>query len=740
MKEFFNNLRKFISTLGLVEQSQIVASTIVIVLMVTILAIYIFTGEQLRLLDFFTLITVGIFGFMIVYFFAKYGLQINEQHQQLRALNEVSQAVSHSVDLKIVLQSALEKICELFKADFGWIFLIEDNKLQLKYQYKIQTKIFPEKIALDEKWIEFLKLDNEISQSFIDKQQFISKQLRKFNIQDWASLPLERNNDFIGAILIASRNPNVFKKKQLETLTTFRNQIYVALSNAYLFFQLKQSEKMYQDLYENLPDMYHSVDKKGIIVSCNKTETEYLGYKKDELIGKLVTVLYPTDQHDTVMERINYIFNKRVELKGIEEIMQKKDKDQIIVSINTSLVYDEHGEPTLLRIVARDITKQKMMEEKIIQAQKIDSIGNLAGGVAHDFNNILNSILGPASMMKRKLTPDDKYYKYITLIEDSARRGAAVTRQLLTFSRKSNVYFKVTNINKIVEDTVQLFERSVPKIIQVKKNLQKDILLVNVDEGQIEQALLNLFLNAQDAMPDGGVITVSTRSVDLNEALPAVYSDVPPGKYVQIKIIDTGKGIPKEQITRIFDPFYTTKPQSKGTGLGLSVVYGVVKSHKGSIIVESELNIGTAFTIYLPRVDKIKQTEEEPGETTIVGGNEHILIVDDDTGANIVAGDILKELGYKVTISQDGYEAIENFQSTNYYDLVILDLNMPGISGKDVFKKMRQLNPSIKVLICSGYSDTIINDDEFLKEIDGYLHKPYMYEDLAKSVRDVLDK
>lgn len=740
MVNYLKKLKRVGSSLGLVEQSQMVASTTVVVLMMTIVAIYLFTGERLRWLDFFTLITVGLFGFLIVYFIAKYGQKINEQHQHLVGLNAIAQAVSRSVELNIVLQNALEKVCELLNADFGWIFLLENGKLQLKHQYKIQRNIFPEKLILDEKWIEVLKLDPEITPAFFEKQQYINSQLKQLGLADWASLPLERNMNFIGAILIASRNANAFKKNQLELLSTFRNQISLALNNAYLFEQLKQSEQLYQDLYENLPDMYHSINKDGIIVNCNKTEAEYLGYSKEELIGKSVAIIYPEDKGSNVIERVKYIFAQKVELKSVEETFQKKDGSNIVVSINTSLEYDSEGKPTLIRVVARDVTKQKMLEEKVIQAQKIDSIGNLAGGVAHDFNNILNSILGPASMMKRKLNEQDRFYKYIELIEDSARRGAAVTRQLLTFSRKSNIYFKLTNVNKIVEDAVTLFERSVPKLFQIKKNLYGNVLLVNADEGQIEQAILNLFMNAQDAMPEGGIITITTRAVDLTESIPAVFSDIPPDKYVQIKIVDNGRGIPRENLHKIFEPFFTTKEQSKGTGLGLSVVYGVVKSHKGYITVESELNIGTAISIYLPMIDKIVESEETKETHILVGGGEHILIVDDDIGANIVAGDILKELGYKVTIVQDGFQAIEKIQSTNYFDLVILDLNMPGVSGKDVFYHIKKLNPSIKVLVCSGYSDTVLNDEDFLKDINGYLHKPYMYEDLAKSVREVLDK
>lgn len=736
----FEHIKKFTSSLGLVEQSQVVASTAVIVLLMTILSINIATGQDLRWVDFITLITVGIFGFLIVFFISKYGLQINEQHRQLLALNTIAQAVSHSVELKTVLQNSLENVVDLLSADGGWIYLVENETMELKHSYKIQTKILPDQIPLDSKLAEALKLNNEPSQFTFEEEQLISERFFKYNIPTWASLPLELNAQFVGTIIIASKYSNAFKPKQLELLQAFRNQISVALNNAYLFEQMKQSERLYADLYENLPDMYHSVNPDGIIVSCNKTELDHLGFTKDEIIGRKITKLYPLEYHEVIFNRIKELFNTGVDLKGVEEIMQNKNGTRINVSVNTSIVYNSERKPVLVRMVARDITKQKLMEEKIIQAQKIDSIGNLAGGVAHDFNNILNSILGPASMMKRKLSDSDNFYKYITLIEDSARRGASVTRQLLTFSRKSNVYFRNTNINKIISDTVHLFERSIPKSTQVKWTPSKENLIVNGDDGQLEQALLNLLINSQAALHNGGIITVLCNSITTKEHLSAAFNDIPPGNYVSIKVIDNGAGIPKDIILKIFEPFFTTKDQSKGTGLGLSVVYGVVRNHNGYISVDSEIGVGTAFTIYLPRIEKTDNIEKDKSAENVVGGNERVLIVDDDTGANVVGGDILRELGYKVDLSHDGFQAIEKFQNNNVYDLVVLDLNMPGISGKEVFYRLKKLKPSIKILICSGYSDTILNDDDFIKSIDGYLHKPYMYEELAKAVREAIDK
>jgi PAS domain S-box-containing protein len=749
MENPLKQIKKFTSSLGLVEQSQVVASTAVIVLLITIIGIHFFSGRELQWWDFFTLVTVGIFGFLIVYYIAKYGLQINEQHQQLLALNAIAHAVSRSVELNTVLQNSLEKVCELSNVDFGWIYLVEDYHLELKHQYRIKLKFLPDQIDIDSKWVQNLQNQTEpvgliVSEGDYQELQnaddFISNVLKKIDVKSWVSMPLERINKFVGVIILASKNQGTFTRKKLDLLTAFGNQISVALNNAYLFEQLKQSEHLYADLYENLPDMYHSVNRECILVNCNTTETGHLGYSKDELVGKKITKLYPEDKHQSILEKFKDIFENRKEIKGSEESMMKKNGEVIDVSVSTSLVYDSTENPLLVRVVARDITTQKKMEQKIIQAQKIDSIGNLAGGVAHDFNNILNSILGPASMMKRKLKEDDAFYKYINLIEDSARRGASVTRQLLTFSRKSNVYFRPMDMNNVIEDTVRLFERSVPKSTRMSWMLSKNFVIVNADGGQLEQAILNLFLNAQDAMPNGGVITISCKMVNLVETISVVYSDVPPGNYVQITIVDTGSGIQKDILPKIFEPFFTTKEPSKGTGLGLSVVYGVVKSHNGYISVESEVGIGTAFTIYLPRIEKFEDVQSDAKTEKIIGGSEKILLVDDDLGANIVGVDILKELGYKVEAVRDGFHAIEKIQNDAYFDLVILDLNMPGMSGKDVFYNLKKLRATLKILICSGYSDSILNDEAFNQAVDGFLYKPYLYEDLARSVREALDK
>ena len=268
----------------------------------------------------------------------------------------------------------------------------------------------------------------------------------------------------VRVIILASRNREAFSNKQIDLIMAFANEIGIAMENAMLFEQVRKSEERYIDLFENSPDMSHIINKAGIIINCNQTEATRLGYSKEELIGKSILKIYPPEYHKEAQQTLNDIFDRNKEIKGLEEKITAKNGELIDVSINASIILDETGQP-LVRAVARDITAQKNFEAKIIHAQRIDSIGNLAGGIAHDFNNILTSILGSTSIMKRKMEHDDHWYRFADIIETAARRGASLTRQLLTFARKSNVQFRPIAVNDIIEETLRLFERSTDKTI-----------------------------------------------------------------------------------------------------------------------------------------------------------------------------------------------------------------------------------------------------------------------------------
>lgn len=741
----FRTIKKFRSQLGPVEQAQVVASTAVVVAMVTIVMVRVFSDYKIGWwYDFVSVITVGIFGFLIVYFTLKYGRLLEEQKQELLALNTIAEAVNRAVEINYLLENALHEVKRLLDVECGWIYHVESGKLVLKATQGVENMtdviIKPDANAEDEdlRWIRAPHIEKRPRV----KGRKNSVQWKYGEIETWASVPMMMKDKFAGVIVVASKeskDSKEFSKKQLDLMNAFANQIGVALENSALFERLRNSEERYMDLFEHSPDMYHIVNRKGVIVSCNQTEADRLGYKKEELVGQSILKLYPNSYHGEARRLLGQIFEHNHEITGLEEQMLTKVGELIDVSVNTSIIYDETKKPVFMRGVARDITEKKKLESKIIHAQRIDSIGNLAGGVAHDFNNILTSILGSTAIMKRKMKRNDTWFRFVDIIETAAKRGAGLTRQLLTFARKSTVQFRPVVVNDIIEETLHLFERSVDKTILIKKVLSGEINIVNGDDGQIQQAILNLLINARDAMPNGGTITVQSENINFTKQRPAGFGEARSGEYTSVSIADTGIGMEHHVQQRIFEPFFTTKDQGKGTGLGLSVVYGVVNSHNGFITVQSEPGIGSKFNLFLPLLtdsEKIKRTSKT---TKLLRGSEHVLVVDDEEHVGEVIGSMLQDLGYKVTVAKSGKEALSLYKKKKRFDVIVLDMNMPTMGGKETFYRLKEIDPAVRVVVSTGYSNTSLESSPLRSAVDGILQKPYQMEDLSKTMRKAIE-
>jgi len=742
MKFGFRKFRQVRATLGPVEQAQIVASTAVVVAMVTIILVRVFSGYSLDWWDFVSVTIVGIFGFMIVFFTLKYGRQLEEQKQELLSLKTFAEAINQSTEVQFLLQNALREVSQLLDVEYGWIYHVENGKLVLKASeqtggagfYIIEPNTSVEELSVE--WVRTARIQ-------IRPKRRKGKTFDSWHFPDiaaWASVPILMKDTFQGMIVVASKDRNAFDKKQLDLMSAFANQIGVAMENVGLIDRLRKSEERYMDLFEHSPDMYHIVNRDGMIVSCNQTEANRLGYRKEEMVGQSIFKIYPAAYHDTAKELLRTIFANNQEMKGLEEQMVTKAGELIDVSVNTSVIVDETGKPFLMRAVARDITEKKQLEEKIFHAQRIDSIGNLAGGVAHDFNNILTSILGSTAIMKRKLKRNEMWYRFVDIIETAAKRGAGLTRQLLTFARKSNVQFRPVIINDIVRETLQLFERSIDKTITIEEYFPQEICIINGDDGQIQQAMLNLLINARDAMSEGGTITVSSDIVDFDRQPKKNLGESKSGKYVSIAIVDSGIGMHRAVQQRIFEPFFTTKDQGKGTGLGLSVVYGVVNSHNGFITVQSEPGEGSEFVLYFPLLTDLESIKRATKQPRLLHGKENVLVVDDEEPVTEVISGMLKNLGYKVTVVNSGQRALSLFRKKKRFDVIVLDINMPEMSGKETFQKIKELDPDARVIISTGYGTKSIESMPLREAVDGFLEKPYQLEELSKTMRAVLDK
>jgi len=379
-------------------------------------------------------------------------------------------------------------------------------------------------------------------------------------------------------------------------------------------------------------------------------------------------------------------------------------------------------------------------DDQLNQMEKMASIGTLSAGIAHDFNNMMGAILSSTQMLKMKISPESPLMKFCGIIENAAQRSASLTRQLLDFSQKNILTKKVVSLNEIIHETARILERSIGKGIHVELVLDQDLEQIEADETQLQQVIMNLSLNARDAMPNGGTLRVSTSMVSWSEEDCLQKPQFHPGRYVRLDIQDTGTGIPPEILSKVFEPFFTTKPIGKGTGLGLAVAYGIVQKHGGHIAVVSEINTGTKFSVFfqpLAHKSDIQQADVNTGSS--ISGEGTILLVDDEDLVLFIVCEFLESLGYKVLPAENGEEAIRIYQTQGHsIDLVILDMLMPGKDGRETFHDLRLINPQVKVIIATGYSDETVMRAVMKDGAAGFIRKPFDHTEFSRLIQQVL--
>ena len=505
---------------------------------------------------------------------------------------------------------------------------------------------------------------------------------------------------------------------------------------------LRESEERLKAQYQGNPTpifTWQYRDGEIFLIDYNKAAEKITNGNLKTLLGKSASVVYQDSQE------ILADFKKCFDIKGV--IIKERPSPDFIPEKHVVLSY-AFAPPDLVMVHAEDVTEQvkaeeekKKLEAQFWQAQKMESLGTLAGGVAHDFNNLLQTIQGNVSLMSFDIQENHPHYKSLSDIEAAVQSGAQLTRQLLGFARGGVSHAKQLHIDEPINKTCDMFGRT-KKEIQIHKKYGEDVWPVEVDPGQIEQVLLNIYINAWQAMPNGGHIHIKTENVTIHESYSKFYRVVA-GRYVKISITDTGFGIDKETQQRIFEPFFTTKEMGRGTGLGLASAYGIIKNHGGVINVYSEVGQGTTFNIYIPAAQKGDSKGDDLHEN-ILRGSETILLVDDEETVINVGQKLLDKLGYKAWIVRNGREAIDFIQNCSHsgqdIDLVILDMIMPDMGGSEVYDKIKEIKPDLKVLLSSGYS---INGQatEILKRgCEGFIQKPFNMEEFSKKIREILDK
>ena len=548
--------------------------------------------------------------------------------------------------------------------------------------------------------------------------------------EDYSIRARKRGNDEIG-LLIDQFNGMLDRIQQRDSaLQEAQNELEnrVAERTSYL-----------NALIENNPLAILVLDSEQKVQLCNPAFEKLFQCALQQTIGKPVVELFPNEKMLAEASADSEGTSYRA---SVSLTTRRRRKDGSYVDVELHLVQlTVRGRVLGSLGIYQDVTQRGMLERQLRMAQKMEAVGRLSGGIAHDFNNLLGVILGYIQLIKRDLVSGNSMYEYAEEIEKASRRAVSLTRQLLAFSRQQVLEPVILNLNTLLADMQKMLPRLIGEDIELKLIIDPVLGQVKADPGQLEQVVMNLAVNARDAMPEGGELTIQTADAEIDVAFALEHPGSVPGRYVMLAVTDIGTGMDPETQAQIFEPFYTTKGRDKGTGLGLATVYGVVKQSNGYITVDSEKGKGSTFTIYLPRVElQVPAPSLSSPETPVIRGSETILLVEDAEPLRMLAQLLLKENGYRVVTAADGSEAQQvAAQISGSIDLLLTDVVMPGINGRVLAERLAPSHPAMKVLYMSGYTDTFIAGHGVLQPGTHLLHKPFTEDVLVRKVREVLD-
>jgi len=557
---------------------------------------------------------------------------------------------------------------------------------------------------------------------------------------DWLGVPLKSGTTCIGVLVVQSYNENArFGERDREILQFVSQQLAAAIEHKRYEEALRRSEARSRSLILSAAFGICRCTLGGRFLDVNPALITMLGHGSVEDLLQLNVrreVFVNPKELDRLAEDCRYAGS----LNGVEVQWKRKDGRVIIVRLSgcAASSTDEPGE-VVLELIAEDITDRRQLEEQLRQAQKMDAVGRLAGGVAHDFNNLLMVINGYTEVLLEQLEKASPMHHKVQSIQQAADRAATLTRQLLAFSRKQLLELKVIDVNTVIGDMERLLRPLIGENIELVTRLSTQTGHTRADAGQLEQVIMNLVVNAKDAMPEGGKLTVQSSDVTVRQNFSA-HRFIQPGRYAVISVADTGHGMDTETQSRIFEPFFTTKEKGKGTGLGLSTVYGIVKQSSGYVFAESELGAGTTFYVYLPRVEEsAEELSPAQSQQNDAGGCETVLLVEDEESVRELVRLTLASRGYQVLEAENGESGLRIAESfKKHIDILITDVVMPGIGGRELARKLLLLRPAISVLYLSGYTEDAVVTRGALGPRTAFLQKPFTLQNLAKKVREVL--
>jgi PAS domain S-box-containing protein len=675
------------------------------------------------------------------------------QNEYLAALNETTKGLMSRLELDSLLGAIINRAGSLMKTNHSYIYLLDDAGTQMIRQST--TGVFNDFFDLQigkgdglvgQVWHSGLPISVDDYHAWSGRLPDPAREV----LRAMVGVPLKSGEKVVGVIGLAHvEEGRGFGDEEVDILMRFAELASLALDNAHLYAEAQEELQVRKRAEEQLRKLSHAVeqspvsviitDTAGRIEYVNPKFSESTGYSLEEVMGKTPRFLKsgetPLSSYRDLWETITSGNEWRGELHN-----RKKTGELYWELASISPIRDGEGAITHYIAVKEDITEQKKLESQLRHSQKMEAVGQLAGGIAHDFNNIMTAIIGYASILDMKLDPDNPSRNSVKQILFSAKRAANLTQGLLAFSRKQVTNPLPVNLNDIVRRVEKILERLIGEDIDLVTTLCTPSPILMADGLQLEQVLMNLATNSRDAMPAGGRLTISTELVKVDERFAKNHELPKDGLYAKMTVTDTGKGMDEETQKRIFDPFYTTKEVGKGTGLGLSIVYGIVKKHNGTIRCYSETDMGTVFSLFFPAIQE-ELRESAPEDLSVAqGGDETILMSEDDEAVRKLTRDLLEEYGYTVIEAVDGEDAVNKFREhRESVQLLILDLIMPKMNGKEAYDEIRKSKPDIKVIFSSGYEADIIQKRGKLVKGLNFLPKPVIPEELLAKIRKVLD-
>ena len=670
-------------------------------------------------------------------------VELQKINTRLRAIVDTSRNLAYCSGIEDMGQLILEEFSRNMTVDGGSLFFRQNGVLVLAHTldpgHAPRTIKLPLRTgSLFEKAMS--QREPVLIENIEEAHDLLGSGWKAYRNNSALVLPiLKEDRELIGLVALHNKKQPPFTPQDREIgmiLASYACEVFRATQARE---DLRKSEARFRQIYDAAPVMMHSIGIDGTIRNVNKKWLNELGYERDEVVGHTLQSFMTPDSQKALNHGLPRFWHQQ-RVANLPFQFVRRD-GSIVDALLDSVIVDDPIWGNVSLSAIRDVTHEVQLRTQLLQAQKMEAIGTLSGGIAHDFNNLLQVIQGYAELALFNSTEGQSGHSELREIKEAAQRAAELTKGLLTFSRRVESKLRPVDLNRELRSVTKMLIRTIPKMIKIQLNLAEGLHTIKADPAQLQQVVMNLAVNARDAMPEGGTLLIKSRNWELDDDFCTTHLGMKPGKYALLTVSDNGCGMAKPIVDRVFEPFYTTKAQGKGTGLGLSIVYGIVKSHDGHISCYSEAGTGTVFRIYIPAVEKTKGTENRGNALPIQRGTETILLVDDEEALRKLGASILTKFGYKVITACNGKECLDIYhRSETTISLIVLDLIMPEMGGVECLQQILAIDASAKVIIASGYSADDHLDHVLEKGAKRLLRKPYEARPMLELIRRVLDE